>query len=186
MQAELTEGQLEARIRALQASRAAKAAATGSVPNAISMNARDMEAVLGKVEPADEPPPPTTPTPRERSVLDAAWSLYGKGGVARPSEIAKRMGIRDIAVSQSISDLRRKGSWPYTSPYAAHAANANGKPKAKAKPKAAAVEAPAASVEVGACAAMLAVLDAVDSLPAEARAALVAHLARREGRRGEG
>lgn len=189
-QGNLTDGQVDARIRAIREHREAKAATEGSVPAAVRMTADDIASALDGADPARGEPAPLTP--REKSVLDAARSLYGGGGVARPSEIAASMNVENNLVSQAITSLRGKGRWPYSSPRTGRPPNGEAaKPKAKNRPNLACLDEPkrtpspaveavsAAPRESGVYRAMLAALDAVNALPDDARTALTDYLVRK-------
>jgi DNA-binding CsgD family transcriptional regulator len=192
--AELTEAQVEARIRMLREHRAAKAAAEGTVPAAVHMTGADIGEALDKADATQEEKPSVSRasvSPQEQRVLDAARSLYGGSGVARPSEIATKLGVKPVYVSCHITNLRRKGAWPYASPLKGRPAGEPMKPKGKPKPNLArldeprqasrpAVEdVPAAVDASGVYEAMLAALDAVNALPGEAKAALTLYLSNR-------
>lgn len=139
--------------------------------------------------PSDDPPP--TPAPREQKVLDAARSLYGASGVARPSEIARTMGLEPLSVSQAITTLRAKSLWPYRSPMGRPPGDSQ--PKSKVKPNLSCLDSPAQqtapkpttpkpttpTTSTASTDLIFDVLRAFDSLPPESRASLVAYLSTR-------
>jgi hypothetical protein len=174
----------DARIKAL---REARTAVHGRQLTDVEFNG----ALTTATPPGVATPPDQGVPSGEQRVLDAARSLYGGSGVARPSEIATKMGVEPIVVSQRITGLRKKGAWPYASPLKGRPAGEPMKPKGKSKPNLACLDeprqasrpavedVPAASTAAGVYEAMLAALDAVNALPGEAKAALTLYLSNR-------
>jgi hypothetical protein len=172
----------DSRIKAL---RDARAAANGR-----QLNEGEFDKALEVGSKAAEGPAASKPepTPREAKVLEAARSLYGGSGVARPGEIAVKLGKSALSVSQAITTLRAKGIWPYQSPVGMGRASKpdTAKAKAKGKPSLARLDATAAkpkAVEavrpMGSPGPIFDVLRAFDALPPEVQAPLADYLASR-------
>lgn len=54
------------------------------------------------------------PAPKAQELLDAAAKLYKPGEPASPGKLAETLGWPSGRVSVRISDLRKRGAWPYT------------------------------------------------------------------------